>query len=192
MMKLISGGGSSYADAVANSQHKLSIDLCKEKCRYIISNFPEMASLNEDMSIVKDQLLKDEFAKYMFNGDKGGTIVFSTDVNSRIFSDNAIKNWLIQKFRTWKNRFTIKSFLNSLRLKENIKAWTIGQYLIGTYTGANGKTFNEKSYALNIIDIDRKTLFKLAREICTYLSQESVLVYDATTKQMYFVPVNEN
>ena len=187
MIKLISGGGSSYADAIANSKNKLSIDLCKDKCRYVISNFPEMTRLNEDMSIAKEQLLKDEFAKYMFNGNKGGTIIFSTDVNSKTFSDNAVMNWLIQKFRTWKNRFTIKSFLNNLRLKENIKAWTIGQYLIGTYTGANGKTFNEKSYALNIIDIDRKTLFNLAKEICAYLSQESVLIYDATTKQTYFM-----
>ena len=187
MIKLISGGGSSYANAVANSQNKLSIDLCKEKCRYVISNFPEMVNLNEDMTSSKERLLKDEYAKYMFTGNKGGTIIFSTDVNSQTFSDNAIMNWFLQKFRTWKNRFTVKSFLNYLRMKENIKAWTIGQYLVGTYTGSNGKTYNEKSYALNIIDIDRKQLFNLAKEICNYLSQESVLVYDATTQQIYFV-----
>ncbi len=185
MVKLISGGGSSYANALANSQNKLSIDLCKEKCLYVISNISEIKKLHEDDG--NEQLLKDEYAKYMFNGHKGGTIVFSTDVNSRVFSDNAVENWLVQLFKTWKNRFTVKSFLNSLRMKENIKAWTIGQYLVGTYTGEDGKTFNEKSYALNIIDIDRKTLFKLAKTICSYLSQESVLVYDAETKQMYFV-----
>ena len=149
MIKLISGGGSSYANALANNQNKISVDVCKEKCLYVISNIAEIRDLHES---IDDRIVKDEYAKYMFNGDKGGTIVFSTDVNSTTFSSNAIKNWLVQKFKTFLNRFTVKSFLNRLRLRENIKAWTIGQYFIGTYTGSDGKTYNEQSYALNIVD----------------------------------------
>lgn len=188
MIKLISGGGSSFAGALANTQHKISVNVCKEKCLYVISNITDIRNLKES---VDDELLKDEYAQYMFRGDKGGTIVFSTDVNSTTFSDNAVKNWLVKKFKTLKNRLTIKSFLNALRLRENIDAWTIGQYFIGTYTGENGKTYNERSYALNIINIDRNLLFKLAKEICIYLNQESVLLHDATTKQIYFVTASE-
>lgn len=184
MVKLISGGGSSYASALANSQNKIGVDVCKEKCLYVISNIAEIRDLRES---IDDRIVKDEYAKYMFNGDKGGTIIFSTDVNSSVFSGNDVKNWLVKKFRTFLNRLTVKSFLDKLRLKENIKAWTIGQYFIGTYTGIDGKTYNEKSYALNIVDIDRATLFKLAQEIREHFNQESVLVHDSTTKQIYFV-----
>lgn len=187
MVKIISGGGSSYANALSNMKNKLDVDVCKDKCKYVISNILDVQALGES---VDKSLLKDEYAKYMFNGDNGGTIMFSTDLNATVFSDNAVKNWIVQKFRTFKNRFTVKSFLNRLRLKEGIKAWTIGQYLIGVYTDNAGNTFNEKSYALNIIGIDRKTLFKIAKEICAYLGQESVLVHDATTHQVYLVDLS--
>lgn len=38
MVKIISGGGSSYANALSNMKNKLDVDVCKEKCKYVISN----------------------------------------------------------------------------------------------------------------------------------------------------------
>ena len=38
MIKLISGGGSSYADAVKNMSNKIDAVVCKEKCKFILSN----------------------------------------------------------------------------------------------------------------------------------------------------------
>lgn len=183
MIKCISGGGSSYADAVKNSANKISVVPCKEKCKYVISNVPSFRKMNEEENL-GDQ---DEFEKWVFAGESGGTIIFSTDVNSVTFSDSKVKNWLQKKFLTLKNRFSIKNFLKSLRMKENIAAWTIGQYFIGSYTGKDGKTYNENSFSLNVIGINRKELFKLAQEIREFLNQESVMVQDATTKQIYFV-----
>lgn len=184
MIKCIFGGGSSYVDAVKNSANKISVVPCREKCKFVISNVPSFKNINEVDEELADQ---DEFKKWAFAGDSGGTIIFSTDVNSVIISDNKFKNWLYKKFLTLKNRFSVKNFLKNLRMKENIAAWTIGQYFIGSYTGNDGKTYNETSYSLNVIGIDRKELFKLAQEIREYLNQESVLVQDAKTQQIYFV-----
>ena len=192
MIKIISGGGTSYADAVKNSANHISVQPSLEKCIYVISNITSINDLSKinDLHVENEidrNSIKDEFKKYLFEGHHGGTIVFSTDVNSKIFSINPFKDWIIKKFNTIKNRFTISSFLNKLRNKENITAWTIGRYFVGTYTGRNDITYNENSMTLNVIGIDRKTLFKLAQEICKFLNQESVLVHDATTKQIYFV-----
>lgn len=186
MIKLISGGGSSYADAVKNMSNKIDVFVCKEKCKFILSNVPSFKGMSEDDSSDLS-VEQDEFKKWVFFGESGGTIVFSTDVNSATFSNNKVKDWIYKKFLTLKNRFSIKNFLTRLRLKENIAAWTIGQYFIGSYTGSDGKTYDERSYTLNVIGIDRKELFKLAQEIREFLKQESVLVHDAKTKQVYFV-----
>lgn len=57
----------------------------------------------------------------------------------------------------------------------------------GVYTGENGKTFNENSITIDVLGVDRKTLFALAEEIKNVFAQESVLVEDRSTKQFYFV-----
>ena len=132
MIKLISGGGSSYADAVKNMSNKIDVVVCKEKCKFILSNVPSFKRMSEDDSSDLS-VEQDEFKKWVFSGESGGTIVFSTDVNSATFSNNKVKDWIYKKFLTLKNRFSIKNFLTRLRLKENIAAWTIGQYFIGSY-----------------------------------------------------------
>lgn len=188
MIKQISGGGSSYADALRKQALHISVSPSFEKCMFVISNIPSIRALNTQVKEDdKDNDVADEFRKYLFKGDRGGTIVFSLDINSTRLSTNPVKNWLIQKFQTLKNKFTISSFLKSLRRQEDIKAWTIGQYFKGSYTGEDGKQYDENSMTLNIIDIDRKTHFRIAQEICQYLNQESVLVHDATNNQIYFV-----
>lgn len=187
MVKHISGGGSSYVDAVRKGVLHIEVKPSKDKCIYVISNMPSIASVS--LKIESEDTIDaiDEFEKYLFSGSTGGEIVFSTDVNAKQFSENPVKNWLLKKFRTLKNRFTLSVFLDRLRRKENIKAWTVGRYFIGTYTGDDGKTYNENSIVVDIIDVDRKTLFRLAQEIREYLHQESVLVKDASNGQIYFV-----
>ena len=50
MIKLISGGGSSYADAVKNMSNKIDVVVCKEKCKFILSNVPSFKRMSEDDS----------------------------------------------------------------------------------------------------------------------------------------------
>ena len=102
-------------------------------------------------------------------------------------SDNKFKNWILQKFNTVKNRFSAKSMLDTIRKKNNVYAWTVGKYLSGVYTGNNGKTFDENSISISMIGVSRDQLFKIADEICREFKQESVLVQDNKTNQIYFV-----
>lgn len=75
--------------------------------------------------------------------------------------------------------------LDKIRRKNNVYAWTIGRYLVGTYTGNNGKTFNENSISIDVIGINKDTLFKIAEQLKDTFKQESVLV--KLNDQVYFV-----
>ena len=110
MIKLISGGGSSYADAVKNMSNKIDVVVCKEKCKFILSNVPSFKRMSEDDSSDLS-VEQDEFKKWVFSGESSGTIVFSTDVNSATFSNNKVKDWIYKKFLTLKNRFSIQSLI---------------------------------------------------------------------------------
>lgn len=173
--KLIAGGGKCFNEAVKNIKNKFTVVPSKEKCLFVITD----KSVNE----ADDELAK--YEKMLFDGPRGGQIIFSTDVNSKDFSENKFKNFIIQKFKTFKNRFTAKKALDKIRRKNDIYAWTIGQYFQGVYTGNNGKTFTEDSIVIDIIGVEKKDIFKLAEEICKTFDQESVLV--KVDNQVYFV-----
>lgn len=181
--KLIKNGGDSFTEAVKNVENAtLDVVPSKARCEYVISNVDHMAG-----PVGEAESEKDEYEKFLFKGDSGGAVVFSTDVNSLKLADGALRNWLIQKFRTVRNRITARKVLDGIRRKNNIYAWTIGRYFVGVYTGADGKTFSENSYVVDCIGVDRKTLFRLAEEIRAAFGQESVLVKDHATSQVYFV-----
>lgn len=176
-IKLISGGGNSFCEAISNIENKnLRVIPSREKCLYVI--YPT-EFIKEDE--------KSEYEKYLFTGDSGGTIIFSTDVNSVELSENPFKNFILKKFRTFRNRISAKKILDKIRRKNNIYCWTIGRYLLGVYTGKNGKTFNENSISINIIGESETTILNLAKEICEKFNQECVLVQIAKTNQIYFV-----
>lgn len=180
--KLIVGGGDSLVEAIKNTKNKdIDVVPSRERCLYVISNADHISGIAQEAEE------KDEFAKWLFTGDKGGTIILSTDSNSLKLSDSKFKNWLLQKFTTVKNRMLAKRVLDKIRRRNNVYAWTVGQYLIGTYTGSNGKTFDERSLSIDCIGVSRKMLFTLAQELCAAFKQESVLVKDASNQQIYFV-----
>ena len=64
---------------------------------------------------------------------------------------------------------------------------TVNCFAYTEESSITNETFSEKSIVISILDCDRKTLFKLAKEIREQFKQESVLVYDASNKQFYFV-----
>lgn len=168
------------------------------KTLFVITDFfskknekDEMLDISEATeSLIRADASKDEFAKWLYkhiNG-KGGSIVLSTDVNVNDVENTSMKDWILNKFHTFKNRFSAKKMLNAIRLTHSVNAWTIGRYFEGIYTSEfTGGTYDEKSIVISILDCDRKTLFSIAQDIRAKFKQEVVLVYDADTKQVYFV-----
>lgn len=135
-VKLISGGGNSFCEAIANIENKnLRVVPNREKCLYVI--YPT-EFIKEDE--------KSEYEKYLFAGDSGGTIIFSTDVNSVELSENQFKNFILKKFKTLRNRIFTRKILNKIRIKNNIYCWTIGRYLLGVYTGKMEKLLTKILY----------------------------------------------
>ena len=98
---------------------------------------------------------------------------------SRIKSCRYMKHIKIEYFH---QRFLIKFVEN---IKHNVYTWTIGKYLIGTYTRQNGKTFNEKSISIDVVGVEKNTLFKIAEDLKTVFKQEAILV--KWNNQVYFV-----
>lgn len=161
-------GGKSFNEAVQAMKLKDTFTIKPEadKCLYVIANKNELHE-DDDMSKYNDML---------FDGEPGGMIVFSTDVNSTTLSDNKFKDFILKKYKTLKNRLTAKKVLDKIRRKNDIYAWTIGKYFQGVYTGDNGKTFTENSIVVDVIGITQKQLFELAEQFCEAFNQESVLV----------------
>ena len=48
-----------------------------------------------------------------------------------------------------------------------------------------GKTFNEKSISINVVGVEKNTLFKIAEDLKTVFKQEAILV--KWNNQVYFV-----
>ena len=120
--------------------------------------------------------------------DKGGIIVFSTDVNAVKLSENAVMNWLKQKWLTMKQRLMHKNILtNTIKKYDEVYGFTIGNFMTGRYKSASGKFFDEHSMSVEIIGIPRDTLFDIADELMKAFNQESVLVKDYESGNIAFV-----
>lgn len=119
---------------------------------------------------------------------KGGIITFSTDVNAEKQSENKVINWLKQKMMTISNRLNATKKIDKIAADNELVGWTIGHYLDGRYTSPkNGKQYGENSLSLEIIGVNFETLMKIAMEICSSFTQESVLVKDYSSGRVLFV-----
>jgi hypothetical protein len=189
--KLIAGGGDSLTEAIRNiTNDGIEFVATKDNTLYVISNLKSASEYDVMKTEANEEDNTSRFEKFLFSDYKnlpGGVITFSTDVNSKMLSDNVFKNWILQKFKTYKNRFSFSSMLDKIRIKNNVYAWTIGKYMVGVYTGKNNKTFNENSISISMIGVSRSQLFSVAEEICKEFNQESVLVQDNQSNQIYFV-----
>lgn len=119
--------------------------------------------------------------------ERGGCIVFSTDVNVVQLSPNRVVNFLKQKLRTIVNRLKSTKKIDAIASNNNLVGWTIGHYLDGRYTDKNGKQYGENSLSVEIIGVNFDKLIKIAAELCESFSQESVLVKDYSSGRVLFV-----
>lgn len=181
---LVKGGGNSFCEALRNTNNNFDIGI--DKVLFTVGE----DVVNEDEQ--DDELRKsiDDHRSKAEEVGYGGAIVFSTDVNSVELSKWGFKNWLIQKWKTFTNRFKSMNILDKLRRKNDIYAWTVGKGFHGVYTGKNGKTFDENSLVLDIIGQKFIKVVKVAKEICEEFDQECVMVKDYETNQIYFIDAN--
>ena len=181
---LVKGGGNSFCEALRNTNNNFDIGIDKVLFTVGEDVVNEDEQDDELRKSIDDRRSKAEEVGY------GGAIVFSTDVNSVELSKWGFKNWLIQKWKTFTNRFKSMNILDKLRRKSDIYAWTVGKGFHGVYTGKNGKTFDENSLVLDIIGQKFTKVVKVAKEICEEFDQECVMVKDYETNQIYFIDAN--
>lgn len=145
-----------------------------------------IARVNESI-IASSENLTEGIQYEPSENEKGGIIIFSTDVNAVELSTNKIINWLKQKTATLNNRITSTSKVDNIAKKHDLVGWTVGKYLNGRYTAKNGKFFGENSLSVEIIGVDADELINIAEDICTAFNQEAVLVKDHSTNRVMFV-----
>lgn len=135
-----------------------------------------------------DRVIMSEGIQYEPDSNqKGGIIVFSTDVNAVELDPNRLRNWIKQKLSTIKNRLSFTSKIDKIADRHSLVGWTIGRFLDGRYKAKNGKMFGENSLSLEIIGVDFKELISIAEELCVSFKQESVLVKDFSKGRILFV-----
>ena len=181
---LVKGGGNSFCEALRNTNNNFDIGIDKVLFTVGEDVVNEDEQDDELRKSIDDRRSKAEEVGY------GGAIVFSTDVNSVELSKWGFKNWLIQKWKTFTNRFKSMNILDKLRRMNDIYAWTVGKGFHGVYTGKNGKTVDENSLVLDIIGQKFTKVVKVAKEICEEFDQECVMVKDYETNQIYFIDAN--
>lgn len=111
---------------------------------------------------------------------KGGTIVFSTDVNAinkKLEFD--VLRWFKDKYETILNRSNqTKKIKKIIDADKEVRGYTIGNFFKGRYIADNGKRYDENSTSINIINVDSETLIRVATELCRSFNQESVILKD--------------
>lgn len=143
--------------------------------------------VNESKIIDKGGILFEGIDFEIDDKEKGGIIVFSTDVNAIKQSDNKIIDWLKKKTKTIDNRLNYKKKIDKVANENELIGWTVGKFLNGRYTAHNGKTYGENSLSVEIVGVSTDKLIDVAEELCNLFEQESVLVKDYTTGKILFV-----
>jgi len=122
---------------------------------------------------------------------KGGIIVFSTDVNTKQESKYKIVNKVTNYINTIYNKILITRKMDKvINYFEDVYGITIGAFARGRYKSKKGSMFNETSISIEIIGISTEILDKVALELCKEFNQESVLVKNHETTEIYLIYAN--
>lgn len=147
-----------------------------------------------------DEVLKSEksgfYQQHIEFSERGGIITFSGEVNAVRLHKNKLLNLVAQKvltFRQGKQKYQARVITNTLQdtLPSSKKSmgigYTLGKQFKGVYVSASGEVFNEKSLTLEIIGLNSAELEALAIDLCKNFYQQSVLVKDYSSGEIYFV-----
>lgn len=163
----------------------------KDGGAYRASRYLAKSITSEGKTPIYSSMLNEGIQFEPSENEKGGIIVFSTDVNAEKQSENKIVNWLKQKMLTISNRFNATKKIDKIAAENDLVGWTIGHYFNGRYTSPkNGKQYGENSLSVEIIGVSFDQLVKIGMEICQSFRQESVLVKDFSSGRVLFVDNN--
>jgi len=93
--------------------------------------------------------------------DKGGIIVFSTDVTAVPLEKHSIGNW------------------------------SVGNFFKGKYTDKQGRVFTENSLSVEAIGVTYEQLIEITEDLCREFKQETVLVKSYSTNKILLVHSSE-
>lgn len=99
---------------------------------------------------------------------KGGIIVFNTDISTIQISDNEFVNLFKQKLQTIINSELQREKVDQITNSHELVGWTVGHYLDGIYKAKNGKHYSENSLSVEIIGVPFETIQKIAEELCNF------------------------
>lgn len=165
------------------------------------SSFTEALKMNSPFKLPEGRVFYNvngkklaESISYTFE-DKGGIIVFSTDVNAMVDAKgfvNKIKGFFKGKFNTLMNRLLrIKKLDSLLKNYKDVMAYSIGNFFKGKYFDRKtGKTYSEKSLSIEIIGIPSDLLVPIAESIAKEFMQKEVLVKNYETDKIFLVDQN--
>lgn len=147
-------------------------------------------SVDKFLPISKERSIMSEGIDWEVDSDmRGGTIVFSTDVNAVKLTDNGFINFFKQKLETIKNRFNATKKIDKVANAHNLVGWTIGRNFDGRYKAKNGKNFGENSLTIDIVGVSDNDMISIATDICRSFTQECVLL-KLTNGKIYFINPN--
>jgi len=130
------------------------------------------------------EVIKEARADDVPDGMKGGVITLSTDINATAGAS------VIAKVKAWAhtmyNRITSVGRIKNAVYSADVGGMTIGRFFRGIYKSRSGKKFDENSLSVEILYIDTKTLESIATDLAKEFNQETVLVKDYNTNEMYF------
>ncbi len=165
------------------------------------NSFTEAVKMNSPFKLPENRMFYNiegenfsESISYTFE-DKGGIIVFSTDVNAMVDGKgikNKIKGFFKGKFKTIMNRLLRVSKLdNLLKNYQDVMAYSIGNFFKGKYFDREyNKTYSEKSLSIEIIGIPSSLLVPIAENIAKEFDQKEVLVKDYDSGKIFLVDQN--
>jgi hypothetical protein len=119
-------------------------------------------------------------------GERGGVIVFSTDINALAGPGilNKAKAW----YDSLVNRLKRVSKIQQALDKTGVSSiFSLGNFFRGRYKSQAGSWFDEKSLSLEVLGVTDEQLISLATELARSFKQESVLVKSQGTGEVYFV-----
>lgn len=126
---------------------------------------------------------------------KGGIISLAVNVNAVRMSKNKIFNWIGQQIETIKNGIGKNNKIdNVISRNEALKGVgvTIGNFVGGKYKEKDGAMYDETSFSIEIMGIDPDFLVNVAEELVREFKQETVLVKDYGSNNIYIVKDNKD
>lgn len=122
-------------------------------------------------------------------GLRGGIIVLATEVNAANQGPELRSHlwaWCMTTDRTIRIRLATNRRLSHFLDGLGVQGVSVGHYFRGYFRSDSGRVFSAQSLAVEVFFADSTTLEQLATDLAVEFRQETVLVKDHNTGEVYF------